>query len=287
MHGFWKHAPRLVTPTQATKTLCTPDRPASPLPLAQVAEEGGWGHKLFHDTIASYKTLSASERPGTDEQKIQTWVRLSSTAAGVNLAPYYKSWGWPVTNITEAALAAMPPYIPFSFSPSPSPSPSPPPSPEPPAETPPVTLNDYRALAAGVGTLATSGTYASPQLLFGSALAVAAAADGAPLVSVARYGQGVVVTFGHEGLLGADLANSAVGRLIANAALWAAGSRDEPVRVAASESSWASGVVARLVALVRACVCVCVCAGGRPVVGGLRGGLVPLRRARRCTGCNS
>lgn len=47
---------------------------------------------LLRDTIASYKTMAAADKPTTDDAKMQTWVVQSSKAANKNLAPYYKAY---------------------------------------------------------------------------------------------------------------------------------------------------------------------------------------------------
>ena len=53
------------------------------------------GFKLLRDTIASYKGLSEAEKPQGSDAVIQTWIRQQSKVARLNLAPYYKAWGWP------------------------------------------------------------------------------------------------------------------------------------------------------------------------------------------------
>ena len=73
-------------------------------------EETGLGFKLLRDTIASYATLSEAEKPQGVDAVIQTWIRQQSKVAGLNLATYYKGWGWPVAAATESALAALPAY---------------------------------------------------------------------------------------------------------------------------------------------------------------------------------
>jgi hypothetical protein len=38
------------------------------------------------------------------------WVAMQSMEAGLNLGPYYKAWGWPVTAETLNLLAKLPTY---------------------------------------------------------------------------------------------------------------------------------------------------------------------------------
>ncbi len=87
----------------------------------------------------------------------QYWIKRQSQVAQLNMAPYYKAWGWPVEAATEAALAALPVYQLPAYSPPSPPTPPPPPSPPaPPVAPSSIGAADYQALAAGVGTVATS-----------------------------------------------------------------------------------------------------------------------------------
>ena len=219
-------------------------------------EDSGLGFQLLRDTIASYRTLATP--PSTDDDKLQTWVRQQSLAAGRNFAPYYKGWGWPVSSATEAALAALPPYITAPSPPPPSPSP-PSPSPPPPAPLGPptsMTTADYAALAQGVGTVETGNYYASYHYLYGPAMAVASTGAGAyPVVSATRYYGGRAIHFGHESILGSCCTTTGLGRLVANAAFWAAGGKQAGIRVAGG-SSWMTSIVATLVAQVGCWLCV-------------------------------
>ena len=220
----------------------------------QVVEDTGMSFKLLADTIASYKTLSDSEKPEGEANVIQTWVKQQSKIAALNLAPYYKSWGWPITAATESELAGLPAYI---ISPSPPPSPPSPPSPSPPPPPPrpplpplaasTMTLADYQALAGGVGTVATESYYASRHYLSGHAMAVVVLnTSQAAVVSATTYGLGRVVHFGHEGMLTTCCGASGLPRLVLNAAKWAAGNRTT-VRVGQVAADWMEQVVSSLV----------------------------------------
>jgi hypothetical protein len=84
-------------------------------------------------------------------------------------------------------------------------------------------IADFNALSQGLGTLATSSIYISRQHLFGTAMAVAVANNGGPMISANRYGLGRVIHFGHESMLSSCCSGTGVGGLVANAAQWAAG----------------------------------------------------------------
>lgn len=134
-----------------------------------LASEGAWRCVLV--AYSSYALHPASPKmfvpdPLAVLMRLQTWVKQQSRAANLDLSSYFKGWGWPVSAETEAALSDLPSW---STPPSPPPSPpSPPPSPPPPAppvaETPPMQLSDYQALAAGVGMIQTENYYTSFQV---------------------------------------------------------------------------------------------------------------------------
>lgn len=94
--------------------------PADPLTCAcaaavQVMEEGGFGFGLLRRTIESYRAMPAAAAPlvrlDTDAGKLNSWVVLQSHVAGFNMAPYYKSWGWPVSSEVATALASLPAFV--------------------------------------------------------------------------------------------------------------------------------------------------------------------------------
>jgi hypothetical protein len=118
-------------------------------------------------------------------------------------------------------------------------------------------IADFNALSQGLTTLATGSIYISRQHLFGTAMAVAVANDGGPMVSANRYGLGRVIHFGHEGMLSSCCSGTGVGGLVANAAQWAAGTKTTGVRVAHYSMS---AVVTNLVAKV-GCKVKVLCSG--------------------------
>jgi hypothetical protein len=72
-----------------------------------LVEDTKKGMQLMRDTITSYANIPNDQTPSTDDEKIQTWVIQQSKAAGMNLAAYYKAWGWPVSAATEDTLAGL------------------------------------------------------------------------------------------------------------------------------------------------------------------------------------
>ena len=230
-------------------------------PPVQVIEDTKLGFKLIKDTIASYQSVTDSSLVADDSSKIQTWVIQQSKTANLNLAPYYRNWGWPLTNVTLTSLANLPLYT-IMPSPPPSPPAPPPPSPPPapPIALPPMTLADYQQLAAGTGGLNTAPYYMSGHYLHGQAMALAVPPGGtAPLISANKYGNGRLLHAGHEGILyNTILATSGLGALMKNAALWASSNKAAGIRVAGSESGLTTSLVQQLADSVR-CVHVYFC----------------------------
>ena len=90
-----------------------PDRPAA----LWLQEAFGWG---FYKTLnKQYAELKA--QPQDDAERIQAWVVRSSRVAKVNLVPFYRSWGFPLTNATVTALAALPRWTRNPMAPVPEP----------------------------------------------------------------------------------------------------------------------------------------------------------------------
>lgn len=162
------------------------------------------------------------------------------------------------TPASPSPAEASPSPTPASSSPSPveaSPSPAP-------ASSRALTTQDYISLAAGVGTVSTSSWSASRHYLFGPAMAIVNIGGTTPIVSATVWGDGVAIHFGHEGMLGACCAATGLGRLLLNAAEWAAGAPSAarrrrlsataaPIRIAGYPNWVTQGIVAALVAKVR------------------------------------
>lgn len=110
--------------------------------------------------------------------------------------------------------------------------------------------------------MSTSSWSASRHYLFGPAMAIVNIGGTTPIVSATVWGDGVAIHFGHEGMLGACCADTGLGRLLLNAAEWAAGAPSAarrrrlsgtaaPIRIAGYPNWVTQGIVAALVAKVR------------------------------------
>jgi hypothetical protein len=93
-------------------------RPARPpaAPPAQLLEDGRFGFELLRNTIARYANLKDELQKESAEISVggtasaNLWVAMQSMEAGLNLGPYYKAWGWPVTAETLNLLSTLPTY---------------------------------------------------------------------------------------------------------------------------------------------------------------------------------
>jgi hypothetical protein len=68
----------------------------------------GFGWDLLRRLNREYMALAEGDRPRTEADRIQQWVIRSSRLANRNLAPFYTAWGFPLTDATRAAVAALP-----------------------------------------------------------------------------------------------------------------------------------------------------------------------------------
>ena len=72
----------------------------------QLKEQFGW--PFFTKLFVEYRGLAGgSEAPVGDDDKIQQWVWRSSRAAERDLRGFYQAWGWPLTDDTNAKVAAF------------------------------------------------------------------------------------------------------------------------------------------------------------------------------------
>jgi hypothetical protein len=159
-----------------------------------IAEMSKFGLDLLRLTIKGYQSLAPADAPVTEDDRINLWVKMSSKAANLNLSPYYKAWGWPVTAATEAALAKLPAWKaplspPSPPKPSRRPPPAPPARPSPPSSYPP-RCSDYSALTVGVKPSVDPGQAVSRLLMWGSAIPLLAGASGDYYAAASRYGLG-------------------------------------------------------------------------------------------------
>ena len=92
-------------------------------------------------------------------------------------------------------------------------------------------IEDFTVLSQGLTTLAAGSIYISRLHLYGTAIAVAVANDGGPMVAANRYGSGRLIHFGHESMISSCCSGTGIGGLVSNAAQWAAGAKTTGIRV--------------------------------------------------------
>ena len=80
-------------------------------------EAFGWG--FYKSLNQQYQALQT--QPQNDAERIQAWVVRSSKVAKVNLAPFYLSWGFPLTAETKAAVSSLPRWTKNPMPPVPQP----------------------------------------------------------------------------------------------------------------------------------------------------------------------
>lgn len=72
------------------------------------SQEGfGWG--FYKKIFKQYQELEV--QPDTDDAKLQEWAVRSSVIVNRNLSPFYRAWGWPLSNATLVAVAGLPKWI--------------------------------------------------------------------------------------------------------------------------------------------------------------------------------
>lgn len=76
----------------------------------------GW--EFYKRVLTRYQQIQGTAAVGTDDLKIQTWIKETSNISGFNLINFYKAWKFPVTAETEAAVAAIPGLQAFPFNPA-------------------------------------------------------------------------------------------------------------------------------------------------------------------------
>ncbi|GIL43827.1 hypothetical protein Vafri_1433 [Volvox africanus] len=103
----------------------------------------GFGWDLYKDL---YKTYQNFTYPLADDN-VQSFIQTSSRIAGVNLVPFFRTWGFPITNRTANLTANLPDWLADPMSPPRPPSVAAPPSPPaPPPVYPPSSPSPSRPL---------------------------------------------------------------------------------------------------------------------------------------------
>jgi hypothetical protein len=113
-------------------------------------------------------------------------------------------------------------------------------------------VQDFNELSKGVGTVELSPYTASKLFLYGkAAMVVAPGPSSAAMIAAARLGKGRIIHFSHEGMLGAAITNTGLGRMLLNAARWASG-KTSSIRVAGLDAFGAE-IAARLAKVCATC----------------------------------
>lgn len=85
------------------------------IPYLQLQEAFGW--EAYRRVFAEYRLLPSQQRPRTNQEKIDQWVVRFSKAVGRNLAPFHRSWGFPVSEKAEKEIEHLPRWMPEGFPP--------------------------------------------------------------------------------------------------------------------------------------------------------------------------
>ncbi|GLI69943.1 hypothetical protein VaNZ11_014681 [Volvox africanus] len=93
----------------------------------------GFGWDLYKDLYTTYQNFTY---PLADDN-VQTFIQTSSLIAGMNLVPFFRTWGFPITNRTVNITASLPEWLTDPMSPPRPPSVAAPPSPPAPPTLPP------------------------------------------------------------------------------------------------------------------------------------------------------
>ncbi len=72
----------------------------------QLQEHFGW--ELLTTLFVNYRQMASEINLTNDTQRIDVWVVEASEVAGVNLGPFYLSWGLPVSNWALEAVSSLP-----------------------------------------------------------------------------------------------------------------------------------------------------------------------------------
>lgn len=75
---------------------------------AQLADS--FGFALYKKAFRRY--ITERIRPRNDHEEIQTWITVTSEAAGYNLVPIFEFWGYPIDATTKNKVKDLPAYLP-------------------------------------------------------------------------------------------------------------------------------------------------------------------------------
>jgi hypothetical protein len=66
-----------------------------------------FGWEFYTEVFATYRAMEA--QPSSVQERVDTWARVTSAQAGVDLGPFYTGWGLPVSADVLADLSQLPP----------------------------------------------------------------------------------------------------------------------------------------------------------------------------------
>lgn len=72
----------------------------------QVQEAYGWS--AYQKVFANYQQLTPEKRPGNDEERIDLWMVMLSRAVEENMAEFFISWGFPISDGAIALVDSLP-----------------------------------------------------------------------------------------------------------------------------------------------------------------------------------
>ncbi|MCW3465498.1 M60 family metallopeptidase [Chitinophaga nivalis] len=79
----------------------------------------GFGWESFKTFFRKCQELAIRDPEGnyakTDEQKRDLWAKTFSTITGRNLAPFFETWGIPISTAVKQELAPLPGWMPYNF----------------------------------------------------------------------------------------------------------------------------------------------------------------------------
>ncbi|AQQ08702.1 hypothetical protein L21SP3_00491 [Sedimentisphaera cyanobacteriorum] len=72
----------------------------------ELQEEFGW--EPYKKVFRKYEKMDSNELPKNDSERINRWVLLFSQTVKKNLVPFFRGWGWPVSEETAGKLKNLP-----------------------------------------------------------------------------------------------------------------------------------------------------------------------------------
>lgn len=81
----------------------------------------GFGWETFKKFFREYQAMSAMDPPGsyvsTDQKKRDLWVKTFSDVTGENVAPFFETWGIPISDDVKNELNRYVTWMPYNFPP--------------------------------------------------------------------------------------------------------------------------------------------------------------------------